>query len=110
MGRALVAQVRLNVLWRMGRIDLPSMRVGRLSTSWVAGLLFSSIPFPWFRAIAEVPGWLGRFQSAGELACHHLLSVSAPKAEHPMLYAPEAGKCNRFPTSAPSIRTVNRTR
>jgi len=47
-----------------------------------------------------------RLTVRARVARHHLLSVPACDAEHPMLYAPQAGKTNRFQTKRPIERTA----
>jgi len=42
-----------------------------------------------------------RLTVRARVARHHLLSVPACDAEHPMLHAPQAGKTNRLRTKRP---------
>jgi len=84
-----------------GAKEIPSMRVPRVSSlrRRVSGLR-RSLHFRSFQAAFASVGPV-RSRVRARFPRHHLLSVPACDAEHPMLYAPQAGKTNRLRTKRP---------
>jgi hypothetical protein len=82
------------------------MRVLRVSSlrrrGLVYGFRFILVPSGGFRV-----GWPGSLVSASPVRSSPPSIRAGVFAEHPMLYAPQAGKTNRFTDEgAPSIRTA----
>src|SRR5688572_10895381 len=65
-----------------------------------AGFGFTGLALSFLRAAFALVGPV-HSRVRARCARHHLLSVPAYDAEHPMLYAPEAGKTNRIRTRRP---------
>ena len=82
-------------------IDFPSMKDLRVS-SLQRWLFVSTVggSFSFLQAVIALVGPV-RLRVRAGFARHHLLSVWALLAEHPMLHTPQAGKTNRIRTRRP---------
>src|SRR5258708_4308210 len=88
-------------IWRHEREGISFYEGSPRVKSPAAGFGFMAFAsFSFLRAAVALVGPV-HLRVRARCARHHLLSVPAYDAEHPMLYAPEAGKTNRIRTRRP---------